>query len=78
MSKETFVGLEKAYKEKVERVYHPDLFYVKQLRAKRKAEGMCEGCGRKRTTKSQKARGLVNCTKCRENKNEKARHLAMT
>ena len=74
MVKETFVNLEEAYKNKKERIDNPDAYYVKELRAKRKAEGMCESCGRKRITKSQKARGLVNCFKCRKDKNEKARN----
>ncbi len=73
MTKETFIGLQEAYERKKERIDNPDVYYVKELRAKRKAEGMCESCGRKRITKSQKKRGLVNCFKCRENKNEKAR-----
>ena len=74
MSKETFVGLEEAYKEKVERIHHPNLFYQKELRAKRKANGMCETCGKKRITKSQKKKDLVNCYKCRVKSNEKAKH----
>ena len=74
MVKETFIGLKEAYKKKRERIYNPDLFYLKRLRTKRKAEGMCESCGRKRITQIQKKRGLVNCFKCREDKNEKARN----
>ncbi len=74
MAKETFIGLEEAYDREKERVANPDLFYLKELREKRKANGMCESCGKKRITKNQKKRGLVNCWKCREDKNEKARN----
>ena len=74
MSKETIVDLKEAYERKRERVYNPDLFYLKQLRAKRKDNGVCESCGKKKITKSQKKRGLVNCFKCRGDKNEKARN----
>ncbi len=74
MVKETFVGLKEAYERKKERVYNPDLFYTKELREKRKANGMCGSCGKKKITKSQKKRGLVNCLNCREGKNEKARN----
>ncbi len=68
MSKETFVGLEAAYKQKVEKVHHPQRYYEAQLRKERKAKGLCVECGRSKITKSQKKRGLSRCPKCRKNR----------
>ena len=69
MTKETFVGLEKAYKEKVEKVYHPQRYYEAKLRKERKAIGLCVECGKKKITKSQKKRGLTRCYPCRKKRN---------
>lgn len=65
MSKETFIGLEKAYNDKVERIHHPSRYHMTQLRKERKAKGLCVECGIKKITKSQKKRGLTRCYKCR-------------
>ena len=69
MSKETFVGLEKAYKEKVEKIYHPQRYYEAKIRKERKDKGLCVDCGTKKITKSQKERGLTRCCKCRKKRN---------
>ena len=78
MIKETFVGLEEAYKKAKERVDNPNLFYQNELRKERNAKGLCESCGKKKITKSQKKRGLVNCnfgrSKKRNNERNNNRH----
>lgn len=73
MVKETIIGIQEAYDKAKERITNPNLFYLKELRERRRANDMCENCGKNKITKSQKARGLVNCNKCRGYKNEKAR-----
>ena len=65
-----FKGLEKAYKNRVEQVYHPERYRKAQLSKERKANGVCIMCGIKRITKNQKERGLVSCFKCRKEQRE--------
>ncbi|KKM92292.1 hypothetical protein LCGC14_1220000 [marine sediment metagenome] len=64
--KTTTVDLQQAYKDKVERIHHPNRYRMQQLYKKRKENGFCIMCGRKKMTKSQKARGLVTCAPCRK------------
>jgi len=63
--KETFMGIEKAIKQKRERLENPTVFYQKNFRERRIKKGLCIECGEKKITKSQRKKGLVNCYKCR-------------
>ncbi len=47
MEKETIVDLQQAYNNRVERVYHPDRYFLKKLKKERKANGVCVLCGRR-------------------------------
>ena len=63
--KET-INIEEAYKDKVERIYHPERYRKSKLAKERRKKGLCIICGRKQITRYQKKEGILSCFRCRK------------
>ena len=61
---EKIIGIEKALKEKRERLDTSKKEWRKRIHRERKEQGICTICKRI-LTKSEKERGLINCYSCR-------------